>query len=72
MIISIIQTLPWAKIVLVWALITMTAFYATSFDSIAYTASCYSYYRLEENEHPHMGSEGQTTMWSTKRQLNKR
>lgn len=54
MIISIIQTLPWAKIVLVWVLVTMIAFYATSFDSIAYTASCYSYRKLEENEHPHM------------------
>ena len=27
--------------------------YATSFDSIAYTAACYSYKKLEENEHPH-------------------
>ncbi len=26
---------------------------ATSFDSIAYTAACYSYKKLEENEHPH-------------------
>ena len=53
MIINIIQTLPWAKIVLVWVLVTMIAFYATSFDSIAYTVSCYSYKKLEENEQPH-------------------
>lgn len=33
-------------------LITMIAFYATSFDSIALTASCYSYKKLEEGEQP--------------------
>ena len=32
---------------------TMIAFYATSFDSIALTASCYSYHRLKEGEQPH-------------------
>lgn len=32
---------------------TSLAFYATSFDSIAYTAACYSYKELGENEHPH-------------------
>lgn len=53
MIIHIIQTIPWATVVLVWVLITMIAFYATSFDSIAYTASCYSYKELKEHEHPH-------------------
>ena len=31
----------------------MILFYATSFDSIAYTASCYSYYKLSNNEKPH-------------------
>jgi len=30
----------------------MIAFYATSFDSIALTASCYSYHRLGEDENP--------------------
>ena len=54
MIINIIRTLPWSGVVLVWVLTTMIAFYATSFDSIAYTASCYSYHRLEEDEHPHI------------------
>ena len=31
----------------------MIAFYATSFDSIALTASCYSYHKLKDNEQPH-------------------
>lgn len=52
MIINIIQTLPWGRIIMIWVLVTMIAFYATSFDSIAYTASCYSYHKLEEDEHP--------------------
>lgn len=33
-------------------LITMVAFYATSFDSIALTASCYSYHSLENGKEP--------------------
>lgn len=53
MIITIIKTLPAAPVILVIVLLTMIAFYATSFDSIAYTASCYSYKRLGENEKPH-------------------
>ena len=52
-IIEIINTLPFANIFLVVLLITMIAFYATSFDSIAYTASCYSYKKLEKEEKPH-------------------
>lgn len=52
-IISIIKTLPCAPFVLLLLLLTMVAFYATSFDSIALIASCYSYHRLEENESPH-------------------
>lgn len=51
-IINIIKTLPLASVVLVVLLITMIAFYATSFDSIALTASCYSYHKLEENQSP--------------------
>ena len=31
---------------------TMIAFYATSFDSIALTASCYSYHKLKDGEQP--------------------
>lgn len=53
MIISIIRTLPCAPLVLFLILVTMVAFYATSFDSIALIASCYSYHRLGENESPH-------------------
>lgn len=52
-IISIIRTLPCAPLVLVLLLLTMVAFYATSFDSIALIASCYSYHRLKEDETPH-------------------
>lgn len=52
-IIAIIRTLPCAPFVLALLLITMVAFYATSFDSIALIASCYSYRKLGENENPH-------------------
>lgn len=52
-IISIIRTLPCAPLVLILLLLTMIAFYATSFDSIALIASCYSYHRLKEDETPH-------------------
>lgn len=52
-IISIIKTLPCSVIFLITLLVTMIAFYATSFDSIAYTASCYSYHKLEGEEKPH-------------------
>ena len=45
-IIQIIRTLPLSQLFLIILLITMIAFYATSFDSIAYTASCYSYHKL--------------------------
>lgn len=50
---SIVKTLPLAPFVLALILITMIAFYATSFDSIALTASCYSYHTLKEGEMPH-------------------
>lgn len=55
MIIKVIESLPLSTLVLVWILITMIAFYATSYDSIAYTAACYSYKKLAENEQPHKG-----------------
>ncbi len=51
-IIAIIHTLPCAPFVFILLLVTMVAFYATSFDSIALTASCYSYHRLKVNENP--------------------
>ena len=53
LIISIIDTMPAAPLILVIAMFCMIFFYATSFDSIAYTAACYSYKRLGENEKPH-------------------
>ncbi len=52
LIVSIVETMPGAKFIMVLLLLTMVAFYATSFDSIALTASCYSYHRLGENEMP--------------------
>ncbi len=55
LIISMIRTLPFAQLVLVLVLITMVAFYATSFDSIALIASCYSYRRLDQGDDPHWG-----------------
>lgn len=53
LIISMIHTLPCAQLVLFLVLITMVAFYATSFDSIALIASCYSYRKLGEGDGPH-------------------
>ena len=55
MIVSIIKTMPGAPVIMVVVLLTMIAFYATSFDSIALTASCYSYHRLGGNEQPNKG-----------------
>lgn len=52
MIIDIVKTLPLSSFVLIILMVTMIAFYATSFDSIAYIASCYSYRKLEEDEEP--------------------
>jgi len=53
LIMNIVHTMPVSGLFLVWILVCMIAFYATSFDSIAYTAACYSYKRLGENEKPH-------------------
>ena len=53
LIISIIQSMPAAPVVLVVVLLTMMLFYATSFDSIALIGACYSYKKLGENEQPH-------------------
>ncbi len=52
LIINIMNTLPCAPLVLALVFVTMIAFYATSFDSIALTASCYSYHKLGEGEQP--------------------
>ena len=53
LIIKIINTMPAAPVILVITMLCMIFFYATSFDSIAYTAACYSYRKLGENEKPH-------------------
>lgn len=50
---NIIDTMPLAQVVLAVVLITMIVFYCTSFDSIALTASCYSYRTLKDGEMPH-------------------
>lgn len=55
MIVNILKTLPCASLVMAVVLVTMIAFYATSFDSIALTASCYSYHTLKDGEQPHKG-----------------
>lgn len=51
-ILRIVDTMPLHVLVLVLILLTMVAFYATSFDSIAYTAASYSYKKLGEDETP--------------------
>lgn len=53
LIMNIIDTLPAAPFILIITLLCMIAFYATSFDSIAYTAACYSYKKLGGDEKPH-------------------
>lgn len=53
LILNIINTMPGSTFILVLTMVCMIAFYATSFDSIAYTAACYSYKELGENEKPH-------------------
>lgn len=53
MIISVIHSLPASTFVLVLLLVTMIAFYATSFDSIAYIGACYSYHKLKAGQTPH-------------------
>ena len=54
-IVSIIKTMPGAPVIMVVVLLTMIAFYATSIDSIALTASCYSYHTLRDGEQPNKG-----------------
>ena len=52
LILNIVDTMPIAPVILVLIFVCMIAFYATSFDSIAYTAACYSYKKLGRNESP--------------------
>jgi len=51
-IIEILRQLPLAPLVMVVLIITMIAFYATSFDSITLVAAQYSYKDLKEDEEP--------------------
>jgi BCCT family betaine/carnitine transporter len=53
LILNIVATMPGSSFILILTMVCMIAFYATSFDSIAYTAACYSYKKLDENEKPH-------------------
>ena len=53
LILNMIDTMPCPTVILVIILFSMIAFYATSFDSIAYTAACYSYRQIGEEESPH-------------------
>ena len=53
LILNIINTMPASQLILVVTLLCMFTFYATSFDSIAFTAACYSYKQLGENDQPH-------------------
>ena len=52
LILDIIDTMSCSTFILILIMICMMAFYATSFDSIAYTAACYSYKNLDEGEKP--------------------
>ena len=60
LILDIVQTLPAGNFILALILLCMIAFYATSFDSIAYTAACYSYKQLKNDEKPRKGI---TLLW---------
>ena len=52
LIIDVIKSMPGSTFVMILLLLTMLAFYSTSFDSIAYTAACYSYRSLKDGEEP--------------------
>ncbi len=54
-IIAILRTLPLSSLVLLVMSLSMIAFYATSFDSIALVASQYTYQDLAEDEEPAAG-----------------
>lgn len=54
-ILSIFETMPLAKAGLVLLILTMIAFYATSFDALTMVASSYSYRSLEADKEPEKG-----------------
>lgn len=51
-IMSLFSTLPMPQLALIILVLTMIAFYATSFDALAIVASSYSYKSLEADEEP--------------------
>lgn len=51
-VVGILNTLPFPKIVLIILVLTMIAFYATTFDSLTMVAATYSYKSLNEGEEP--------------------
>lgn len=51
-ILTILRTLPGYRFVLILLVLSMIAFYATSFDSIAVVASAYSYREMSSDEEP--------------------
>lgn len=57
----ILESLPLSKIVMIVVLIVMILLYATSFDTIAYIASCYCYRKIPEGEAP---NKYVTIIWS--------
>lgn len=54
-IMTVIQSLPFASFGLLLLAVTMVAFYATSFDALTMVASSYSYKELKDGEEPHKG-----------------
>ena len=51
-ILKVFDTLPWSRLALLLLVITMIAFYATTFDSITMVISSYSYKKLQMGEEP--------------------
>ncbi len=60
-IIQVIHCLPVPQIVLVLLIVSMVAFYATSFDSITLVASAYSYREIKDDEE---ASKGMKLFWA--------
>ena len=60
-VIAILQTLPLHQLVIIILIISMIAFYATSFDSITMVASAYSYKHMKDDEE---ASNGMKFFWA--------
>lgn len=60
-ILKILGTLPFPSLAMIILVITMIMFYATSFDTLTYIASIYSYKRIGTNEEPHKAIR---TLWA--------